>query len=568
MRGWILAGLFGLGLLLSTPVVAQPVQLQNGVEVNGSTNSATPNADFRDYVVAIPPGSGGLAIMMAYDKFGNPLTMTDVASGGMGSRTLGYDNLDRLTSATGAPAWGGNISFSYDNFDNIQSETRAGQQRVYSYSQNRLTGISNTPISGVTYDANGRTTKWGAQTLAYTPAHRLMTSTVLGDYHSEQDDRFVYDAHGHRVRSDSRKGVALQPGGMRVPYVLDQIYAQGEILQLEASGGATTCRQSNGTTVVENAPQLNNYVYLQGRRIATLSKTPASPTWNCGVTYSHSDATGTPLAFSTDSTTPSINRVSRRPYEHVGNHLTGLPGNLTYMEARYYDRNYGRFLSPDPVLPSLFDGSNFNRYAYANNNPYKFADPDGRQAMPKPQTGSPFLDWLASAFETRSSAGDVTAEQLVAEASQPMSNAERAELVLNAFSMGVGGSARGFMSSSRFSKARVDYVLRNRFQPGRRLVGAMNDAGLNQREALYAIDKSREYHRLSMGVASWGDDGIVAFGTGQAVGTGQSVNVQPGIFVSPYGEATFGSASYRATWESLSAGARYELLKFVPKEGR
>lgn len=66
MRGWILAGLFGLGLLISTPVVAQPVQLQNGVEVNGSTNSATPNADFRDYVVTIPPGSGGLTITMHF----------------------------------------------------------------------------------------------------------------------------------------------------------------------------------------------------------------------------------------------------------------------------------------------------------------------------------------------------------------------------------------------------------------------------------------------------------------------------------------------------------------------
>lgn len=316
-----------------------------------------------------------------YDRFANPRTMADAAVGGMGLRTLGYDDLDRLTSATGAPAWGGNVAFEYDDLDNIRSETRAGQQRAYSYTQNRLTGISNTPISGVTYDDYGRATKWGAQTLTYTPAHRLMTSTVAGDYHSEQDDRFVYDAHGHRVRSESLKGVALQPGGIRVPYVLDQIYAQGEILQLEASGGSTSCRQSNGTTIVENAPQLTNYVYLQGRRIATLSKRPASTTWDCGVTYSHSDATGTPLAFSTDSSpTPTINRISRRPYEHVGNHLTGLPGNLTYMEARYYDRNYGRFLSPDPVLPSMFDGSNFNRYAYANNNPYKYTDPDGRAA--------------------------------------------------------------------------------------------------------------------------------------------------------------------------------------------
>ena len=45
---------------------------------------------------------------------------------------------------------------------------------------------------------------------------------------------------------------------------------------------------------------------------------------------------------------------------------------------RYYDPAIGRFLSVDPVAASTFDGSNFNRYWYANSNPYKFTDPDGR----------------------------------------------------------------------------------------------------------------------------------------------------------------------------------------------
>jgi RHS repeat-associated protein len=43
-------------------------------------------------------------------------------------------------------------------------------------------------------------------------------------------------------------------------------------------------------------------------------------------------------------------------------------------EARFYDPIAGRFLSTDPVT------ANFNRYAYANNNPYKNIDPDGRYA--------------------------------------------------------------------------------------------------------------------------------------------------------------------------------------------
>ena len=40
----------------------------------------------------------------------------------------------------------------------------------------------------------------------------------------------------------------------------------------------------------------------------------------------------------------------------------------------------GRFLSVDPVATSPF-GDNFNRYWYGNNSPYRFTDPDGRQAV-------------------------------------------------------------------------------------------------------------------------------------------------------------------------------------------
>ncbi len=49
------------------------------------------------------------------------------------------------------------------------------------------------------------------------------------------------------------------------------------------------------------------------------------------------------------------------------------------MQARYYDPVIGRFYSNDPVG---FKGVHtFNRYAYANNNPYKYTDPDGNSPV-------------------------------------------------------------------------------------------------------------------------------------------------------------------------------------------
>ena len=52
------------------------------------------------------------------------------------------------------------------------------------------------------------------------------------------------------------------------------------------------------------------------------------------------------------------------------------------MQARYYDPVIGRFYSNDPadVLEHIARGNpvhGFNRYTYANNNPYKYVDPDG-----------------------------------------------------------------------------------------------------------------------------------------------------------------------------------------------
>ena len=49
---------------------------------------------------------------------------------------------------------------------------------------------------------------------------------------------------------------------------------------------------------------------------------------------------------------------------------------LQYLHARYYDPNLGRFLTPDTWDPIL-SGVDFNRYAYAANDPVNFSDANG-----------------------------------------------------------------------------------------------------------------------------------------------------------------------------------------------
>lgn len=108
------------------------------------------------------------------------------------------------------------------------------------------------------------------------------------------------------------------------------------------------------------------------------------------VEYIHTDALGTPVAV-TNSAGVVIERSEYEPYGQLLNRpLTDGPGytghvsdaatGLSYMQQRYYDPGIGRFLSVDPVTANGNTGANFNRYWYANSNPYKFTDPDGRQA--------------------------------------------------------------------------------------------------------------------------------------------------------------------------------------------
>jgi uncharacterized protein RhaS with RHS repeats len=51
------------------------------------------------------------------------------------------------------------------------------------------------------------------------------------------------------------------------------------------------------------------------------------------------------------------------------------------MQARYYDPVIGRFYSNDPVGFNPNNIHSFGRYTYGNNNPYRYTDPDGRDAV-------------------------------------------------------------------------------------------------------------------------------------------------------------------------------------------
>jgi len=119
------------------------------------------------------------------------------------------------------------------------------------------------------------------------------------------------------------------------------------------------------------------------------------------IIYLHNDISGSPQA-ATDSSgnllwkesyTPygertvnspasSTGKGSNQLYFH-GKKVEDLNGgvHLSYFGARYYDPSLGRFLQPDPEGFSPNSIHSFNRFAYGNNNPYKYVDPDGHSPI-------------------------------------------------------------------------------------------------------------------------------------------------------------------------------------------
>jgi len=114
------------------------------------------------------------------------------------------------------------------------------------------------------------------------------------------------------------------------------------------------------------------------------------------IQYYHLDIMGSVRAVTDDAGAT----VERHDYKPFGEDTQTLPPpgtdptrfvgaerdqtGLDYMGARYYSMFAGRFTSVDPVISgaAITDPQQWNRYAYARNNPLAFSDPTGTVIQP------------------------------------------------------------------------------------------------------------------------------------------------------------------------------------------
>lgn len=170
----------------------------------------------------------------------------------------------------------------------------------------------------------------------------------------------TYDGHGRRTT------IQLGAGAKKF-----QVCARdGKLLQVGATGAVGTER----------------YIYLGAHLVAKVVTGAGGLTTT---RYQHTDGIGTPVAETDASGVPVGSRQLHEPYGlwSIGTpaqgpsftgHVYDAQTGLNHMQQRYHDPIAGRFLSVDSIGADSESGANFNRYWYANNNPYKFVDPDGR----------------------------------------------------------------------------------------------------------------------------------------------------------------------------------------------
>jgi RHS repeat-associated protein len=149
------------------------------------------------------------------------------------------------------------------------------------------------------------------------------------------------------------------------------------------SGKSLYQRDLKPTTDVDHT-----YIYLGGSLVAKRTIPVGGGT--AVIEYQHTDALGSPIATTNDTgAAVSYNRQTAYGEPADGSwengpgftgHVVDAGSRLVYMQQRYYDPSIGSFLSVDPDPVNLDTAWNFSRYAYADNNPYRFTDPDGRAA--------------------------------------------------------------------------------------------------------------------------------------------------------------------------------------------
>jgi RHS repeat-associated protein len=348
----------------------------------------------------------GNAVSYAYDQNGN---RTSIMYPGGKAVAYSYDPMNRLQSVTD---WLGNTTtYSYDAGGNLVGAVNPnGTAGAYQYDQaNRLIALTNsagisTIISGYQYtlDAVGNQTQ-------VNQTEQLQTTPLAGQSTNiyDNDNRMVvsegqtqgFDANGNMISINATNLLAYDfenrltqtsfagttnvyeydgagnrmsasRGGAVTRYVLDRASRLTQVLAEADAGGNITAYYIYGLGLISRLDANGKaHYYHYDSRGSAIALTDASGQTTEAYAY---DPFGRPI-----NANASTNR-----FRYLGRHgVMDEQDGLSYIRARYYSAERGRFITKDPRTGRGCGSQGLNRYVYALNNPVRLIDISGRSAQ-------------------------------------------------------------------------------------------------------------------------------------------------------------------------------------------
>ncbi|MFH0803341.1 MAG: RHS repeat-associated core domain-containing protein [bacterium] len=296
-----------------------------------------------------------------------------------------YDNIGNRTSKTVTDAQGQHVwGYTYDALYRLATETYPDTHDVvymYDPNGNRLSRAENGESINSVYDAADQLLSSGVIS-----CHWDGNGNLIRKSEGNATTNYAYDPENHLAQITLPDGTMESYGyngdGLRVSKTrrgIDTNYllSGSDVLKEETSGqgGPPSTYYILGGSMAGplalKQPSQSDSVYhfpLTDAQGSVMMLTDE----NANMTDAYAfDAFGSALTLQDSPPNTTYN-----PYRYTGQQTDDSTG-LTYLRARYYDPQVGRFITSDPIGFSA--GPNF--YAYCGNNPVVFVDPWGREIL-------------------------------------------------------------------------------------------------------------------------------------------------------------------------------------------
>jgi RHS repeat-associated protein len=341
-----------------------------------TTNTSSPTQKLQD-------------LQYTYDAVRNLKTRKDNLQSGAPTESFCYDALKRITHSgvnVSNPCTGGTVHYTYADNGNLLTKSDLGPG-TYQYDVNHPHAVSAAPGGrSFSHDAKGNAvTRWNPST--QTPNYIYYTAFDKPYY--EEDDYgwfryMVYDADGRRVHKDAYSG---NSSDLTTTVYIENLYelsyswiTQGLSLKhfVHSPVGVVAVASDTYTLLASGQYSLSQDTkYIHSDNLGSVDVVVNGDLASGGSVAEHRSYT----AFGSrrnPSWTASSGPLaaSTVPQDYTG-HEGDEEAGLVNMNARLYDTDVGRFLSPDPIVGRPLNGQSWNRYSYVLNNPLRFTDPTG-----------------------------------------------------------------------------------------------------------------------------------------------------------------------------------------------